>query len=109
MLNNAAVLNNARHLHAKFTHHLAHQLTTTLAQLSWMLLTMPKSNCSFCRNLRYTLGALKYDKKTEQCKECLVDDFTTMVSNFKCPNDNGKCSKCCMDLTIIYLARFVVS
>jgi hypothetical protein len=68
---------------------------------------MPKSNCSFCKSLRYTLGTYKPDNKTERCAKCLMNDFKSMVSQFKCNNDNGKCSKCCMDLTIIYMARFV--
>lgn len=83
--------------------------TAAWDQLGWQMLTMPKSNCSFCRNLRYALGSYEYSNKTEKCKQCLMDDFKTLVSNFKCNNDNGKCSKCCMDLTLIYLSRYVFS
>jgi hypothetical protein len=83
--------------------------TAAWDQLGWLLLSMPKSNCSLCRSMRYTLGAIEYDNKTETCQKCLMDDFKNMVTNFRCNNDNGKCSKCCMDLTLIYMSRFVFS
>lgn len=81
--------------------------TAAWDQFTYLMTTQERGNCSFCLNLRYTLGTWAYDPEETKCPQCLMDDFSNMMTNFMCDNDNGACAKCCMDLVMIYTARFI--
>jgi hypothetical protein len=79
------------------------------SQISWVLGSMPKSNCTFCQNLRYLLGRYDPNKEETKCPDCLMKDFKKVAWHFQCANDFGRCTKCCMDLTLVYIARYVAN
>lgn len=73
--------------------------------MSYVAFSMPRDNCTYCQSLRYTVGRLPKSEEVT-CQSCLMEDFKTVISNFKCANDNGRCTKCCMDLSLIWVSRF---
>lgn len=82
-------------------------ITSAWDQLAHLMSSIPRTQCSYCLMLRYTLGAWKYNSSDTECPQCLMDDFAGLVGSFGCERDTGECSKCAMDLVTIYLARFV--
>jgi hypothetical protein len=81
--------------------------TAAWDQLTFLMSMMPRENCSYCLMMRYALGTWDYTPEETKCPQCLMDDFAKVVSNFGCNQDNGECQKCCMDLSTIYMARFI--
>jgi hypothetical protein len=73
--------------------------------MALVAMAMPAANCTFCAALRYTVGRQPRDQYST-CQDCLMEDFKKVISEFQCQNDNGRCSKCCMDLALIYVSRF---